>query len=154
MLRSDKVKLGFYFDKLYDSFSDEYVNKFYSMYLNSVCKLAENNPVYMFRPVPELIEHVPKVMGRAMLYRNEQVRVSITREYYENRNTVANKLIDELEQRCGVIPVDVADAFCDEEHCYGDVDGQPVYFDDDHLNTKGAFLLRDALLQQVNTVKN
>ena len=149
--KNAKNKPNLYFYKKYESFSDEYVDVIYAGYLDSVCKLAENNPVYMFRPVPELIEHVPKVMGRAMLYRNEQVRVSITREYYENRNTVANKLIDELEQRCGVIPVDVADAFCDEEHCYGDVDGQPVYFDDDHLNTKGAFLLRDALLQQMKS---
>lgn len=149
--KNAKNKPNLYFYKKYESFSDEYVDVIYAGYLDSVCKLAENNPAYMFRPVPELIEHVPKVMGRAMLYRNEQVRVSITREYYENRNTVANKLIDELEQRCGVIPVDVADAFCDEEHCYGDVDGQPVYFDDDHLNTKGAFLLRDALLQQMKS---
>ncbi len=89
-----------------------------------------------------------------MLYKGESTRVSVTREYYEVRNTWANRLVDELAQRCGVVPVDVADAFCDDQHCYGDIDGQPVYFDDDHLNTKGAFLLRDALLKQINATKD
>ena len=105
----------------------------------------------MFRPVPELIKHVPKTMGRAMLYRDEKVRVSVTREYYETRNMLANKIIDELADRCGVVPLEVAEYFCDDEHCYGDVDGLPVYFDDDHLNTKGALLLKDELLKHINT---
>ena len=143
-----------YFDTIHTAFDDEYTKEIYSNYIDSVCTLAENNPVYMFRPIPELIKHVPKTMGRSMLYKGESTRVSVTREYYEVRNTWANRLVDELAQRCGVVPVDVADAFCDDQHCYGDIDGQPVYFDDDHLNTKGAFLLRDALLKQINATKD
>jgi len=146
-----KSKPNFYFDKVYSEFNDEYISKLYSSYIDSICILTKNNPVYMFRPVPELIKHVPKTMGRSMLYRDEKIRVSVTREYYENRNEIANKMIDELAGRCGVIPLEVAEYFCDDEHCYGDVDGQPVYFDDDHLNTKGALLLKDDILKHINT---
>lgn len=139
-----------YFDKKYSVFNQNYIDEIYSNYTNSICAVAENNPVYIFRPVPELIKHVPKTMGRSLLYKDESVRVSVTREYYEKRNVWANKLIDKLEKRCGVVPLEVADYLCDEEYCYGDIDGQPVYFDDDHLNTKGAKIFLDTLMDKVN----
>lgn len=145
--KSAKLKPNLYFNEIYLDFSQDYINEVYSKYIDSICTLTKNNPVYMFRPVPELIKHVPKTMGRAMLYRNEKVRVSVTREYYESRNEVANKMIDELADRCGVVPLEVAEYFCDNEYCYGDVEGQPVYFDDDHLNTKGALLLKGEIIK-------
>lgn len=139
-----------YFDKKYSEFDESYTNEINSNYMASICAVAANNPIYIFRPVPELIKHVPKTMGRSLLYKNKSVRVSVTREYYEKRNIWANKLIDELEVRCGVVPLEVANYLCDKNHCYGDIDGQPVYFDDDHLNTKGANLFLDTLMDKAS----
>ena len=30
---------------------------------------------------------------------------------------------------------------CDDKHCYGDKDGQPIYFDSDHLSKRGGTVL-------------
>jgi hypothetical protein len=151
--KNAELKPRIYLSDIYLEFDDDYTNEIYSGYINSICTLTKNNPVYMFRPVPELIKHVPKTMGRAMLYRGEMIRVSVTREYYESRNETANKMIDELADRCGVVPLEVAEYFCDDEHCYGDIDWQPIYFDDDHLNTKGALLLKDEVLKHIAPVQ-
>lgn len=145
--RNAKTKPSLYFDKKHTAFDEIYAKEIYSNYKSSICTLTKNNPVYMFRPIPELIKHVPKTMGRSLLYRGEPVRVSIAREYYEDRNILSNNLIDELENRCGVVPIEVTDYLCDDHNCYGDIDGQPVYFDDDHLNVKGARLFLDDILQ-------
>lgn len=134
-----------YFDTIYSEFSKEYTAEVYAGYKHSFCKIAKNNPLYVFRPVPELRIHVPKTMGRALLYRGEQVRVSITRKEYEQRNGWANRLLDEVRDDCGAHIIDLAPYFCDEEYCYGDRDGKPLYFDDDHLNVHGASLLNNLI---------
>lgn len=151
--KESKTMPVIYFDKEYSGIDESYTNEINSNYMSSICAVAENNPVYMFRPVPELIKHVPKTMGRSLLYKGKFVRVSVSREYYEKRNRLANKLIDELEQRCGIVALEVADYLCDENHCYGDIDGQPIYFDDDHLNTKGAKLFLDTLIDKASEFK-
>lgn len=145
--KKSKTMPVIYFDKKYSEFDESYTIEINSNYMASICAVAVDNPVYIFRPVPELIKHVPKTMGRSLLYKGESVRVSVTREYYEKRNIWANKLVDELEQHCGVVSLEIADYLCDEDYCYGDIDGQPVYFDDDHLNVKGARLFLDNILQ-------
>lgn len=139
-----------YFSKVHAEFSDDYASDIYSAYKESVCKIASNNPVYMFGPIPELKLHVPKVMGRALLYRNERVRVSVSREEYEQRNKLANKMLDDVRDNCGVNVIEIASTFCDENNCYGDLNGRPVYFDDDHLNSYGASLLRGLLEEKVD----
>lgn len=140
-----------YFDKVHSGFSGEYVSEIYSAYKQTICKISEDNPVYMFRPVPELKLHVPKVMGRALLYRGERVRISISREEYEQRNMWANRLLDDVSENCGVKTIDVSPYFCDEQNCYGDLEGKPVYFDDDHLNAYGARLLRELLEENIES---
>lgn len=140
-----------YFDKVHSEFSDEYASEIYSAYKQTICKISENNPVYMFRPVPELKLHVPKVMGRALLYRGERVRVSISREEYEQRNMWANRLLNDVSESCGVTILDLSSYFCDEQNCYGDLEGKPVYFDDDHLNAYGARLLRELLEENIES---
>lgn len=138
-------KPEFYIKNQHASFSVEHTKEVYLTYKNSICKLAKNNPVYMFSPVPELKLHVPKTMGRALMYRDERIRVSVSRNEFETRNLWANQLLSELQEDCGVKVIDLTSAFCDAENCYGDREGKPMYFDDDHLNTYGALLLKDIL---------
>lgn len=147
--KDSSTRPNLYFKKVHSEFDEKYTQEIYSNYVESICAVAENNPVFIFRSVPELIEHVPKVMGRSMLYKGKETRVSVTREYYDARNMWANRLIDDVVKRCAVMPIDVADYLCDENNCYGDIAGQPVYFDDDHLNTKGALLLQEHVIKQV-----
>lgn len=136
---SSKVP-GIYIDKKYSEYSDEYIKDIYKGYFDTVCELSENNPVYIFRPVPELKLHVPRKMGRDLMYRGELSRVSVSVSEYTERNHWANVLIDDLQASCGVSVIDVSSKLCDSQYCYGDIEGMPVYSDDDHLNTRGASL--------------
>lgn len=138
-------KPNLFFDTKYSEYSEGYTREVYDSYKSTICKIAKNNPVYMFSPVPELKLHVPKTMGRALMYRNERIQVSVSRNEFETRNLWANQLLSELQTDCGVKVIDLTSAFCDTENCYGDRDGKPMYFDDDHLNTYGALLLKDIL---------
>ncbi|AKX50712.1 acyltransferase family protein [Thiopseudomonas alkaliphila] len=138
-------KPEFYIENQYSKYSDKYTEEVYRTYKSSICKIAENNPVYVFSPIPELKLHVPRTMGRALMYRDERIRVSVSRNEFETRNLWADQLLSELQTDCGVKVIDLTSAFCDTENCYGDRDGKPMYFDDDHLNTYGALLLKDIL---------
>lgn len=132
-----------YVDKKHASFSNSYVEEISNAYFDTVCSLTKSNPVAIFRPIPELKVSVPKTMARGLMYRGELERVSISYEEYMNRNKAANELIDKLEKECDVYVIDAADKLCDQSMCYGDISGIPVYFDDDHLNVKGANLFNE-----------
>jgi hypothetical protein len=45
--------------------------------------------------------------------------------------------------------IPVAKHFCDDEYCYGDIDGRPAYFDDDHLSEFGASMLIPDMREQL-----
>lgn len=140
---------GVYLGQPADRFDEHYAGSIYQGYRRSLCQLADNNPVYILRPTPELVQHVPKTMGRARLYKNEELRIRMDMSEFRKRNQLANRLIDELERDCGIVALDPVSLLCAEDGCYGDLDGTPMYFDDDHLNNLGASrllpLLRDNL---------
>ncbi|HMU67164.1 MAG TPA: SGNH hydrolase domain-containing protein, partial [Cellvibrionaceae bacterium] len=50
-------------------------------------------------------------------------------------------LMVEAKNKCGVEILDPLPYLCDEDACYGDKNGWPVYFDDDHLSESGNKLL-------------
>lgn len=114
--------------------------EFRQHYLDTVCKLARQRPVYVLRPIPEMPVHVPKAVGRAMM-RGLAADVSITREQYRQRHAFVWALQDEAASQCGVQVLDPLPYLCDEQVCHGSVDGMPRYVDMDHLSESGNRLL-------------
>lgn len=120
-----------------------YAQEMYQGYKQSLCKLASGpNPVYIMRPTPELQQHVPKTMGRTRMYKGENTRIFMSKAEFEQRNQLANQLIDEVSTECGAIALDPIPLLCENDGCYGDLHGTPMYFDDDHLNNLGSKQLR------------
>lgn len=138
---SDSKAPDIYFDKPYDNFSAAYLSEIYNGYVDTLCSLAKTNPVYILKPNPELKLNVPEVMGRSLLIGQEK-RVSVSLAEYNERNEVALRLLDDVASKCNVTLLDPIPYLCDGERCYGDVDGLPIFFDDDHLNMRGADLLK------------
>lgn len=130
-----------YFDESYDGFSDAYINEVYNGYIDTLCSLTETNPVYILKSTPELKLNVPEVMGRSLLAGKEK-RISVSLVEYQERNEIALRLLDEVASKCNIKLLDPIPYLCDGERCYGDVDGMPIFFDDDHLNMRGSELLR------------
>ncbi|WP_205341354.1 acyltransferase family protein [Denitrificimonas caeni] len=133
---------GLYLTQPYHGFSAPYIDEMYSGYVETLCALAENNAVYVLKPIPELKLNIPNMMGRALLVSGEQKRISISLAEYEERNQVALRLLDEVASRCNITLLDPIPYLCDGERCYGDIDGLPIFYDDDHLNMRGSDLLK------------
>lgn len=121
--------------------SDLLVSEFKTAYVDTVCKLAQAHPVYLVRPIPEMGANVPKTMGRSLLLGNPR-RVSVTVEEYMKRDRFIWDAQDEAAARCDAQVFDPLPYLCKDGRCWGDQQGLPIYSDDNHLNNRGAALLR------------
>ena len=131
-----------YLYKAYSEFTEDFIDEIYQGYVETLCSLTENNPVYMLKPTPELKLDVPNTMGRALLLNGKEKRVSVSLAEYRERNQVALRLLDEVANKCNITLLDPIPYLCDGERCYGDLDGLPIFYDDDHLNMRGSDLLK------------
>jgi hypothetical protein len=125
-----------YFSKKYDRPDPEFLDEFSGLFLETVCAAAKTRQVYLIKPVPELKLNVPQVMARAeMMGRGRRVSISLA-EYYR-RHAFILALEERARDLCGIKILDPLPYLCDNERCYGDSDGWPLYFDDDHLSEFG-----------------
>ena len=118
----------------------ESLQEFSDAYVESVCNLARTRPVYLMRPVPELLVTVPTILARRML-RGDHSDVTLTREAYRKRHAFIWQVQDRAHEQCGVGILDPLPYLCDERQCYGSRDGKALYTDDNHLNRDGSALL-------------
>ena len=130
-----------YISAPYESFSKNLRMEMRDGIINTACEFAKFRTVYMMRPIPELKYHVPKVMARSLLIDHQYRRLSVTLEEYHKRNAFLLETQDLAAERCGVKILDPLPYLCSDGACWGDVDGLPIYYDDDHMNERGAALL-------------
>lgn len=143
------IKPPVYFDKVYDSPEPKFLEELKERSVATICELAGQRKVYLVRPIPEMKVPVPQVMARyKMMGIDKRVSISLT-EYY-SRHQFAFALQDEAKARCGVEILDPLPYLCDKNECYGDFNGRPIYFDDDHLNNFGNTILTPMFSQIFN----
>lgn len=139
----------FYVGSSKEARTDEFFRDMRSGLVETACEFAKVRPVYIVRPIPELKINVPKTMGRAMII-GDKVEVSISIEEYRKRNAFVWGAQDEMAARCGVKILDPLPYLCINGRCKGDVNGLPIYYDDDHLNERGGSLLIPMFRQVFN----
>ncbi|RUO29784.1 acyltransferase [Aliidiomarina sedimenti] len=123
------------------TYTVERAQELISGFKDTVCTFAQHRPVYVLEPVAEMPVDVPEFMSRKLHFNGEIERVSISISEYEQRHKLALEAMHELTVECNVKLLAPTAVLCDEENCWGDKDGLPVYFDDDHLNERGGRLL-------------
>ncbi|WP_231614053.1 acyltransferase family protein [Pseudoalteromonas sp. NZS71_1] len=128
-------------DKRFQTRSDAYRENLVSHMVDTICEFTENNPVYLLRPLPELKINVPKSMFRSMLIQNQAERVKLPKLEYDTRQKTAYEMQNKAVQKCGAKILNPIPLLCDSEFCHGDIDGKPLYFDDDHLNLYGTKII-------------
>ncbi len=138
-----------YFNQPYSARSPQFLGDMREGIIATACEFAKNRPVYMMRPVPELMFNVPKTMGRALM-QGKKVQIKMSIAEYKQRNDFVWKTQDMAAERCGVKILDPLPYLCKNGQCAGDVAGLPVYYDDDHLNMDGAALLTPMFRQVFN----
>jgi len=129
-----------YFDKPVEEATPAFLERFRRKYVETACQFAARRPTYLMRPIPELGVNVPRTMGKALLF-DEPARVSISLDAYHARNAFVWSVQNEARAKCGVQILDPLPFLCHDGQCWGDRDGMPLYFDDDHLSERGAALL-------------
>ena len=137
-LNFDLIPPPHFVDKVFNERNDEYKANLTTHMLNTICEFSESNPVFLVKPTPEMIENVPLTMFKSLTLNGSKEPIKITVDEYNQRNTLAFKMQDEAVRQCGVKTLDPIAYLCDDEYCYGDVDGTPLYFDDDHLSSYGS----------------
>lgn len=134
------------------SSSNEMKVKLAKGFIETACNFKKSNPVIMFRDTPEFPSDVPGSMQKKLLLTGEASRVSISREFFTQRNQLSDYIHTEAQKKCGVAIVDLTNAFCDEEYCYGDKEGQVIYSDANHLTPFGASLTIPLMREQLKNM--
>ncbi|CAN7695147.1 acyltransferase family protein [Rhizobium sp. LjRoot30] len=136
-----------YLDTLPATFNDNYRRQMRDGALATLCKLAAHRPVFVLRSTPEMQQSVPEAMSHSASFYGESGRVTLPVKEYRERSKWAHELQDMAATQCGVKILDPTPYFCDKNLCYGDKDGVPLYFDDDHLSEHGAQMLIPLFMQ-------
>jgi peptidoglycan/LPS O-acetylase OafA/YrhL len=129
-----------FFSKVHTHTSTEFLNEYSQHITQSACKLAKQRTVYMVRPIPEMGFNVPKTLSRRMaagIYGD----LFITLGDYQHRNSWVWDAQNAARDQCGIRILDPTRFLCRDGHCFGSLDGRPLYYDDDHLSEFGNKLL-------------
>lgn len=130
-----------YFDKKGEASTLSFQEKFKADLISTACTLAQARTVYLVRPIPEIGVDVPRTMSLSLLFGGRNADISVSLADYHRRHAFVWEAQDEAVSRCGVKILDPLPFLCDLDRCWGSKAGQPLYFDDDHLNEFGNKLL-------------
>lgn len=129
-----------YFTKSFLTSSPAFLAEYAQRLTDTACQLAQDRPVFLVRPIPEMGVDVPKAMVRAMAW-GRQKDVSISLAEYHRRQDFVWAAQNAARDRCGVRILDPVPYLCPDGRCHGVKDGRPLYSDDDHLSEFGNKLL-------------
>lgn len=107
----------------------------------SACRIARTRPVWMMRPIPEMMVDVPRVAARRQQFYGGTGDISLSLADYHQRHWLAWQAQDEARTRCGIHLLDPLPYLCDGKHCFGVRDSRSLYSDTNHLSEYGNRLL-------------
>ncbi len=118
--------------------------------------LQLDKKVILIYPIPEMGWNIPNRLAKQSFFNDSQLSAesaSISYDNYLSRNKEVIRLLDGLGNDKNLIRVYPDKLFCNtyiKQRCTAMINGMPIYFDDDHLNTVGARILSDQILKQLN----
>lgn len=130
-----------YIDQTFPAYNLDYKKQMQKAYVETLCKFAANNPVYVTRPTPEADFEVPPALAKRQAFTGINSDVSMSREKYQSRSEHAWEAQDIAQKKCGVQIIDISEAFCNDQVCSFVKNGQPLYMDDDHMSWKASTIL-------------
>lgn len=141
-------------DQFYPALGDEKDEASRSMMIQSLKMMIDDlalskKNVYVFLPIPELQERIPKLLSNQYTYNlNHFNNIDGTSyDYYLRRNAYILNFFKNEQLAENVKIIDSSKLFCNENTCYAMLDGVPLYFDDDHPSIKGAERLIRSILE-------
>jgi peptidoglycan/LPS O-acetylase OafA/YrhL len=138
--RDNGFRVYFNGDKSQDAQS--FSESFTAEYAKTVCAIAEQHPVYIVRPIPEMPFSVYKGLNLQSRILGSKSDITVPLVAYEKRNRIANAAIDTAAAQCHAKVIDPVPYLCPNGQCMGSKGGVPLYFDDNHLVDSGNEQLR------------
>lgn len=116
--------------------------------------LDAGKKVILVYPIPEVGIHVPSSMAKKILYQGIESDFIFTTSFdaYKNRNQDAIDSLDVISNHINLIRIKPSDLLCDtlvKNRCATSIDGIPLYYDDDHLSSRGAKLVVNEILKHI-----
>lgn len=107
-----------------------------------VCRISKNHTVYLVTPIPEMPFDV--YIGATLQRRlfGTENDLAFPKEDYLARNRKAIEMIESAAHNCGAAIIDPAKTLCKSGSCLGTLNGQPLYFDDNHLSEAGRLFIQ------------
>lgn len=133
--RDNGFRMYFKGEKSLDAKS--FSESFTAEYAKTVCAIAEQHPVYIVRPIPEMPFSVYKGLNLQSRILGSKSDITVPLLSYEKRTRLANTAIDFAAQQCNARIMDPVPFLCPEGRCMGSKGGIPLYFDDNHLVDAG-----------------
>lgn len=130
-----------YFDTPQIEAGAAYLKLFQDRYVDSICALSKNRPVYIVQPIPEMPKNPPQYIARQLIMHGTAEDVVLPRAQYHQRQEYAINVMKKAAKECGARLLDPAAFLCDAQHCMGSDHMMPLYYDDDHLSEQGNKLL-------------
>ncbi|MFT2791572.1 acyltransferase family protein [Serratia sp. T13T92] len=130
-----------YFSSVFRTPTPEFLSEFEKGLIDTVCEIASTRPVFMVRPIPEMMFDVPKTLSRAMMFGKETPHIYLTETDYMKRHSFVWEAQDKAAKKCGVKILNPLPLLCKNGICGSMHDGRPIYYDDDHLGEYGNKIL-------------
>lgn len=103
------------------------------------------------QPVPEVGWHVPKYNWKSFLDNNVfPETISTNKKFYIERHEFIVNIMNSLSPSNSVTYFEPANVFCPDQLCFAQMNGQPWYFDHNHLSTAGAKMLVNAMWHHIS----
>ncbi|MEM7122532.1 MAG: acyltransferase family protein [Pseudomonadota bacterium] len=133
------------------AFDPDRIDKVGTLYRETVeSLLANGHRVVLVYPVPEVGWSVPIHLAREIQFGIEREGpLSTSHDVFRERTAQSYQQLDLLGENANLIRVKPETAFCDTYvagRCVAQLDGDPLYFDGHHVNTKGATMIADQII--------
>lgn len=116
--------------------------------------LNENKKVILVYPIPEVGWDVPTLAARMILFdAKPTIDLSTSYAVYKDRNRDAIGALDSVGEHMNLVRIRPDKLLCDtyiKNRCAAQLNGVPLYYDDDHLSTIGARLVVAEIMQHVS----
>jgi peptidoglycan/LPS O-acetylase OafA/YrhL len=125
----------------------------YTSALASLLRL--NKKIILVYPTPEVGWNVPDRLVKLLMYGDPQARIQLTTAYqtFKKRNDLVNKSFDAIRDDKNLVRIKPEEIFCNtyvKDRCIAELNGVPLYFDDDHMSNAGARLVVDEIMKHVS----
>ena len=111
--------------------------------------LSAGKRVVLVYPIPEQGWNIPVRATKAKLLGSELSKTSVKREVIERRYSEVVSLFDSLGENKNLVRIFPTKIFCDENRCASNLQGVPLYYDDDHLSNEGAKLVVKEIMKNL-----